>query len=86
MTREVIADPLLKLQILRRRCPLDDSFLKHRRVLERYPFSTFRNSKKGDSKHIRLSGCRGRHVYHIYIFKSKEPPHITIDYVVVRTR
>jgi len=86
MTKEVVVDPLLKLQILNRYCPLDNSFLKYRRVLKRYPFKTFHSHGKFDPKHIRLSGCRGKHVYHIYIIKSREPPHITIDYVVVRTK
>jgi len=63
-----------KLEILNRYCPICRSELKYKKVLETYPFSDFysatsRRRDKRCIKLVRLSGCRGKHVFLIYFVR-----------------
>jgi len=63
-----------KLEVLNRYCPICRSELKYKRVLETYPFSDFysatsRRRDKGCIKLVRLSGCKGKHVFLVYFLR-----------------
>jgi len=63
------------IDVLMRFCPFCKDELKYKKILEYYSFDDFyssssRRRNKNTIKWVRLSGCRGRHVFYVHFIRN----------------